>query len=598
MKLKDEFFDVFKIVLDPEKYCCICFKDLQILQKLDLDLSLVDIQKTFFIDDYIPNNLLVKSCCNIHYICIECLRKIVNNYENHPINESNSHIYCPYPFKDCLTKIGFKNIFEHHLIEKICTSNDEWLEYSYHANKYAFPGFTIIKCPMCNTDILIENEAIKNFSIGDLIIKCSQNSKCLKKFCYYCKQYISYYSNSCYDCKTSYENENPNVYNYYINKITQDSPLEQLNNQQLNNQQLNENDTEISSIESYKVKLNYKESSYLYLNKEITLDIVIDQIRNLLNEVSSYMICCICRRSLYKTEKCNGLSHHNLERCYVCGRIGFTVKGLIEHWNSNGVGGCFRFDTDNYIKKTIPEYICNDLVCSNHEVGDCKITEHFEGIYKLQNIRIKSYIYHIIKSLLPELSLKVYDILHEMYKDDDKIYDLLPYKQTLLILHQYKHRYKDFSEEIVYSELKCKNPKEIDDFYIDKSCIVNVDEYITRYKIEYQIEYKIKYSYDEDEDLPLLGTSNTTYETRITHATRTIDMIDTIDITDITDITNTSYTTNENVIDLLNFSLPPIYYTPILDASDVIVNYYDNAVANEVANEDDNIDNDLDNEDL
>ncbi len=592
MNLKDEFFDAFKIILDPEKYCCICFKDLHILQKKRnklqstnvsenwFDLSLIDIQRSFFINDYIPNNLLVKSCCNIHYICIECLRKTVNNYENHPINESNSHIFCPYPFKDCLTKIGFKNIFEHHLIEKICTTNDEWLGYSDHANKYAFPGFTIIKCPMykCNTDILIEIEEIKNTSIGDLIIKCSQNPKCLKKFCYYCKQYISYYTNSCYDCKTFYENENPNVYNYYINKIIHDSPLEQLK-EETKEETIEEiiEETEISnfsftegsnngSIESIKNKLNYKESSYLYLNKEITIDIVLDQIKSLLNEVSSYMICCICRRSLYKTEKCNGLSHHNLERCYACGRIGFTVKGLIEHWNSNGISGCFRFDTDNYIKKTIPEYICNDLICSNHEIGDCKISEHSEGIYKLEKMRIKSYIYHIIKSLLPELSLKVYDILHEMYKDDDKIYELLPYKQTLLILQNCKQRYKDFSEEIVYSELKCKNPKEIDDFYINKSYTLKVDEYITNYLIKSNCNAN-----NNQENTPLLIS----------------DLVDTLDTTDAVDIDITDSIINlyeqdnydivsrqitqdirsENVMNLLNFS--PLYndqsyYIPIL----------------------------------
>ena len=625
MNLKDEFFDAFKIILDPEKYCCICFKDLHILQKKRkeqintsenwFDLSLVDIQKSFFINDYIPNNLLVKSCCNtdefesgddevplpvskvplpvskVHYICIECLRKTVNNYENHPINESNSHIFCPYPFKDCLTKIGFKNIFEHHLIEKICTTNDEWMDYICHANKYAFPGFTIIKCPICNTDILIEIEEIKNTSIGDLIIRCSQNPKCLKKFCYYCKQYVSYYTNSCYDCKTFYENENPNVYNYYINKIIHNSPLEQLKENTLKEtgiititdtftstdsvnirQGIQEIDNfsftegrDNSSIESVKNKLNYKESSYLYLNKEITIDIVLDQIKSILNEVSSYMICCICRRSLYKTEKCNGLSHHNLERCYACGRIGFTVKGLIEQWNSNGVSGCFRFDTDNYIKKTIPEYICNDLICSNHEIGDCKISEHSEGIYKLERTRIKSYIYHIIKSLLPELSLKIYDILHEMYKDDDKIYELLPYKQTLLILQKCKQRYKDFSEEIVYSELKCKHPKEIDDFYINKSYTLKVDEYIllNANLVEHleHVEYVEHIETIDITDIIRLPTINS-YEQQ--------DNYDII-TRQFTQDTQDTHTGSENVLNLLD----QLYYIPIPEHySDYNINDY------------------------
>ncbi len=91
MNLKDDYDPIvkFNLVLDPEKYCCICFKDLYFLNDENLgDLSLVDIQNNFFINDTIPNNLLIKSCCNIHYICIECLRKCVNNYEYHPINEN------------------------------------------------------------------------------------------------------------------------------------------------------------------------------------------------------------------------------------------------------------------------------------------------------------------------------------------------------------------------------------------------------------------------------------------------------------------------------------------------------------------------------
>jgi hypothetical protein len=617
MNLKDDYDSIvkFNLVLDPEKYCCVCFKDLYFLNDENLrDLSLADIQNNFFINDTIPNNLLIKSCCNIHYICIECLRKCVNNYENHPINENESHIYCPYPFEDCLTKIGFRNIFEHHHIKKICTTESEWMEYSYHADKHAFPGFTIMKCPMfkCNTDILIKTETIKNTSIGDLIIKCSQNPKCSKKFCYYCKQSISYYSTICYDCKTSYENENPNVYNYYINKLTHDSPLEEIQNnkeiqneemqneeiqnEEIQNRELFTDNGEIdSSIESVKIQLNYKESSYLYLNKDITEDIVISQITDILNDVNIYMICCICRRSLYKTEKCNGLSHHNLERCYACGRIGFTVKGLIEHWNTNGISGCFRFDTDSYVKKIIPEYICNDTICSNHEIGDCKIAEHSIGIYKLEKLRLKSYIYHIIKSLLPEMSLKVYDTLHEKYKNDDKIYELLPYKQTLLLLHKYKFRYKDFSEEIFYSQLKCIYPEQIDDFYINKNYTIEIDEYIQKYTF-YEKEYKKEYEkeYDSDSEIMPLLITDIIIENNIENNiddniddnvmiemintmdrmdrmyTVGTDTIDTIDITDTIDTIN--ITGRENVLNLLNNYLPSnisLSYTT-LDENDII----------------------------
>jgi hypothetical protein len=641
MNLKDEYCNKFNKKLDPEKYCCICFRDLYFLQephepqesqepREDKILTLVDVEKFFFIDDFIPNNLLIKSCCNVHYICIECLRRCVNNYENHPINESESHIYCPYPFEDCLTSIGFKNIFEHHLIQKICTSESEWLDYSYHANKHAFPGFTIIKCPMvkCNTDILIKTEKIKNTSIGELIIRCSQNPKCSKRFCYYCKQYISYYSNICYDCKTSYENENPNVYNYYINKIIKDSPLETENTTRGtfdDRQQGTFDDRQRgtfddrqqgieSSIESVKIILHYKESSYLYLNKEITENIVISQIKEILEDVNLYMICCICRRSLYKTEKCNGLSHHNLERCYSCGRIGFTVKGLIEHWNSNGVNGCFRFDTDSYVKKQIPEYRCSDTICFNHDKGDCKKPEHQNGIYKLEQLRVKSYIYHIIKSLLPEMSLKVYDILHEMYKNNETIYELLPYKQTFLLLHKYKFRYKDFSEEVLYSQLKCIYPGKIDDFYIDKSYTIDINEYTQKYALSETYEFDdLYYNLDDtittNEMLPLLDNSidgNYTddfqlHESVINRRQEfTTEISQSIDITDITDIIDTRNTRNtnnrdiftENVVNLLDNNTFPsdaanllnLTYIPLTYRTENDTQQDDNDIVDEIIN--------------
>ena len=551
MNLRDP---TIEIILDPEKNCCVCFRDLEILTKDNIDLKLNDLKKEFFIDNSIPNDILVKSVCNIHYICIKCLKNLVNNYENHMININNSHIYCPYPFNDCVTKIGFKNIFDHNLIKKICTEK-EWNDYQNHIEKYAFPGYIIEKCPVitCKTDILIKVEEIKNTPIGDLIIRCSQNSKCFKKFCYYCKVYISYYSNTCYDCKTAHENENPNVYNYYINKIEENnnnSGQSNDNEQNIENEQEgeeNENENENSdwgSDKSIEQKNNYKESAYLYLNKELTENIVLKQINDLLLDINNYMICSICKRSLYKTERCNGLSHHNIERCYACGRIGFLVKGLIEHWNSNGVGGCFRFDSDNYVKENIPEYKCSDILCSNHEIGDCKIPEHSIGIYKLEKTRIKSYIYHIIKSLLPELTLQICDKLYDIYKNDDKILDLLPYKQTFLILQKYKKRYKDFSEEIVYLKLNIKFPEEIDDFFINKNYSISADEYIAKY-IKYENQNTNR---NTNLFLDLIDADTTP----LLQNNEEINIIDTVDITDLSDIINNPIYRSSGTIDAVD----------------------------------------------
>lgn len=466
-------------ITDDTKSCCVCFGNEKcIVNKINGEvLSTLDID---FTDIAIPDNILIKSCCGVHYICICCLRRIINNYENHSINEFNSHITCPYPFEDCVNDMGLKNVFDHNLIKRLCKSEKEWNDYITHADRYAFPGFTIVKCPVlhyrgrymdreqCNANVLLENNLIKSRPIGDLILQCDQNESCLRKSCFNCKKQINYYQDSCYECKSINENENPNVFNYFFNK-NYENPLAEFSQNQNDNYHSDDN-TE---------PLNYEESSYLYLNKEIDCEIAFTQIMSVIHNVDSYMICSICKISLYKTEKCNGLSHHNLERCYACGRIGYVIKGLgNNHWNTNGESGCFRFNTDNYIKTYLPEYNCYDDVCHSHDRGDCKINEHQPGIQSFEIMRKRAYVYHMIKSLLPEIRFIVYDKLYnELVSSKKDLLELLPYKQTFILLNVYKNHNIDYSEEIVYKRLQCRHPSLSEIFY-DRNYTIPVNQYI------------------------------------------------------------------------------------------------------------------------
>lgn len=555
--LKTEYIDHFNIVFETEKdtQCCICFADNNLItNEMNNPVSLSELEKHFFINDIIPNDLLIKSCCNVHYVCTTCIRKIINNYENHPINELNSHFACPYPFEECVTDIGFKNVFDHNQIKKICISDQEWNNYISHANTFAFPGFTITKCPMyyyyaserylCDTPILIENEMLKSLPIGDVLVECTQNEFCLKKFCYHCKQYMGYHNSVCYDCKTTFENENPNVYNYYINK--------HINNFEINN--LTDSNQTVNSEESEN-SIDYDQSSYLYLNNEISKEIVIDQILNIIKDVNSYMICCICKNSLYKTERCNGLSHHNIERCYVCGRIGFPVKGLCDHWNIYGIIGCFRFDHDFYVKSYIPEYICNDSVCSNHDKGDCIIPEHQVGIEKLDFVKKCSYIYHILKSLLPEIRYSVYDDLYELCNTNKELFQYLPYKQTLILINFYKNRQKDFSEEIVYNELNCKSASKI--YNQEKDKYIPAEEYISNHTTTASSSSNTNdqsyiYSILRPYTMPPINEHGSIDISIQTNITNSHELIDTTNTTDRLNISNsidiTDIPTNENNI--------------------------------------------------
>lgn len=445
--------------------CCVCFTEYPNNNPI---YTLTDIPLETITDD-----TLIKSACNEHFICIKCLHTIVTDYINHPINENNSHVYCPYPFENCITFAQTRNVFDHEAILKILKDDLEKQQFMEHASRFQFPGFTIINCPcsyyvpneinsrLCNYPVLIENEFIKSADIGDLIIQCHQNEKCCKPFCFHCRKEVSRYERECRTCKLFSENENPNILNRYMIKY---------------------NSIEQVSYDDEGLGTNYfDEADYLLYNKEITKEYALEYIETLI-EHNVHCICPICKIHLHKTEKCNGMRHHNVERCYACGRIGTRTGGLHNnHWNTEGIGGCYRFDYDKFVSLYIPEYKCNDR-CQSHENGDCQLPEHLPGIQKMAKIRQRAIIYHCIKSLLPELRYDILQTLYDKYTQIPTAYELLPYKQTFVFLEEFKEIQLDYSEESIYTHLKSTNPSFLPE-YIDKTFIIDAYEYMDKYKL-------------------------------------------------------------------------------------------------------------------
>ena len=94
-------------------------------------------------------------------------------------------------------------------------------------------------------------------------------------------------------------------------------------------------------------------------------------------------------------------------------------------------------------------------------------------------VKKRSYIYHILKSLLPEIRYNVYDELYELCNTNKELFQYLPYKQTLILINFYKNRQKDFSEEIVYNELNCKSASKI--YNQEKNKYIPAEEYISNH---------------------------------------------------------------------------------------------------------------------
>lgn len=443
------------------KECCICFVEKEILFINDENtpndfviLSVNTIKKTFFENNIIPDDVLIESSCKTHYFCVSCIKRIITNYESHPINADNSVMYCPYPFEECVNSIGFRYIIEDRCIEELLTP-DEFTEYTNYTNQYMFPGFELVKCvgkkfdymtqsfKGCSAEILVSIDDIKKTPKGQLIVSCDQNEECLKSFCYHCKE-VTYLTKKCETCTFVNENQNPEAYNKYFNKS-----------------KINDNDTLKATDDEDVFDTNRIEfpDNFLLKNKEITVEIALEQLLEIIENPFSYMLCCICKTPMYKTEKCNALSHHKIERCFGCGRIGEKYIGLGEHWSSTGVGGCPRFMYDSYIIHSLKEFICRENECYSHDIGECTIEEHQNGIKKYNEDRIKSIVLHSIQSLLPDIRFIVYDKLFEKLKEIDDNLRFLPYKQTFKLLEKYPMRSCDYNEEIIYNQLGLESPE-------------------------------------------------------------------------------------------------------------------------------------------
>lgn len=444
------------------KECCICFSEMEIFfinkngSENDFEiLSVNTIKKTLFDNDVIPNDILLESSCKKHYFCIECIRKIITNYESHPINSDNSVMYCPYPFEECVNDIGFRYIIEDRCIEELLTP-DEYRDYINYTNQYLFPGFELVKCvgkkfdymsqsfKECTAEILVSIDDIKKTPKGELIVNCDQNEECLKSFCYHCKE-VTYLTRKCETCTFVNENQNPEAYNRYFNKskLNEDSTLKATDDE--------------DQFDTNKIEFP---TDFLLKNKDVTVELAIEQLLEIIENPFSYMLCCICKTPMYKTEKCNALSHHKIERCYACGRIGDKYIGLGEHWSSTGVGGCPRFMYDSYIIYRLKQFICRENECYSHDMGECQVDDHQDGIKQYHDERIKSIILHSIQSLLPEIRYVVYDkLLEHLTEMDNNTMKFLPYKQTLKLLEKYPMRTCDYTEEIMYEQMGIDLPQ-------------------------------------------------------------------------------------------------------------------------------------------
>lgn len=327
-----------------------------------------------------PSDTLLWSACHIHCICKGCLVKIATSFgQAHPIGHEHPMIKCPYPFEDCLFDDGQPNYFSHAAIERLLSDADK-SRYVTHAAKFQFPGYELVSCPRpianggkCNAGILVPIADIRSSQPGALIMFCDQTAQCQRRSCYHCHGLIQRGVDRCDVCIAATENTNPSAENHYFyrpNKRAGDG------------------------------------QPVLLRNEEITTQLAVEQIMEIISSDRLESRCVECLTVLQKTEQCNTLEHCGIERCYSCGRSGTPNQKLGDHWDSMGVSGCPRFDHSVFWNVIADcRFRCTEGTCYNDELGDCNVSEHAVGIRAMIDARKNAHVYHALKSLLPPLRM-------------------------------------------------------------------------------------------------------------------------------------------------------------------------------------------------
>lgn len=314
-----------------------------------------------------------------HSACNSCLKRIIKSI---PISYENPRIKCQYPFSEC------RHEYSKKMIKEIL--RNKYPLYKAASLQYSNEDSVIRSCKKCNYNIIIPETEMSY--MGENIFLCEM---CLEEVCIDCGSRISPDEPNCIVCEDLNLYTNPSTSNYYF----------------------------------YKKDNKKNIVDYLLKNDEVTPRIALEQIEYRINlEDDIYVVCPICNISLKKSEQCNGIQHCHVEICYSCGMFSEIGKSLVDHWSATGDRGCPRWDTDLLWKKEIPLYECVDNVCHGQDQGDCKIKDHEEGIFLMQEYRKKQHMYHSLKSLLPITRYKTLLLLPDYLKKyfpEMKIWDNL-----------------------------------------------------------------------------------------------------------------------------------------------------------------------------
>lgn len=387
----------------PSLQCSICYTSSNVTT-FDRDNNVMSTLNEW--DGPITDDTIFLGPCKQHPLCVRCLGRLALNFDNHSIGSEHAFVRCQPTFADspCISNLGLPYYYTHFDIKKVL-DDEEFQQYNNHAERYQFPGYELIKCPRplvhegnmlkCNAGILVPFDEIQTAERGYLIIFCDQNDQCYRRTCYHCRNLVGRRAQYCMHCLTMNESHDPQAFNHYFykpNKKPRDG------------------------------------QDIMFRNGELTLKLIVEQIKQIVDSDKPLTTCLECLIPIEKTEQCNTLTHCSIEKCYCCGRSGTEHQGLGDHWDTSGMHGCPRFDHSRYWNVMANcDFRCEESYCYNHDIGNCSVQDHQDGIKNMNFERKKCQVYHSIFSLLPQMRENV---LKELWKNV-KMHPYIPqYKST------------------------------------------------------------------------------------------------------------------------------------------------------------------------
>lgn len=385
-------------------------------------------------EDLLSHDLLICAPCRKHYICIGCLYRIITDRDNPPVSNKSAAVFCMCAGQKC--DASYQVEWFRWILD-----SDEQDRLVRLYEKHRFPGFEIVKCPLlcrtpdysrlcrpksfltnrlyergrenpslslsidslelsllertissvCGADCLVPCERVLEGGIGTVTVACTQNPDCGGSFCYHCKRGLTSFNPFCPKCILTDERENPESFNrYFYNPGLIGTTTTTVGGEQNN----------VSSLgvtpRQFKIDNPF---SHLLKNKDLTIELMVRQIEEILSMERTTPRCSVCGVHLYKSVMCNTLCHCNVEKCYVCGKNS-PIGGHLEstHWDSHGRHGCPRYDQDEYWKTLSSQFLCKEGHCYSAE-GECTISSHQPGIHCMHRERKIWQVYSMLKSI-------------------------------------------------------------------------------------------------------------------------------------------------------------------------------------------------------